>query len=1179
MSHDPPPSDLRVADGMSPRSMSRLQEFLHELAERADGDEISHLLQQIVRQAENQLLQSMIIAISESSDFDAALEVVLRQVCEVTGWSFGEVWLPTADGLRLECSPIGYVQNSQLCSFREFSREQTFALGEGLPGRVWASGLPEWHPDVSVVPEIIFLRAEAAKQAGLRAGLGVPIRAKKRVLAVLVFFMAEAHAEDKVLVEEVVAIAAQLGAVMQLKQTEAALSESQRRLTRLIDSLPGIVFTCASDPDWSMSYLSEGCLSLLGYHQKELVGPHRHVTYNDLTHPDDLSMVLVQINEAIAHKRPYVTEYRIRTKTGEEKWLWEQGYGVFDAEGQILGLEGFISDITERKHAEEALRRAEEKYRGIFENAVEGMFQTTPEGRYIMVNPMLVKIYGYESPTALIETLTDIQHQLYVDSTRRIEFSHLLQDQDAVWGFESEVYRRDGSKIWISENARAMRDAEGRLLGYEGIVADITERKQAEITLRRRDALLQGVADATRHLLTESDYRQAIAQALAILGTAAGVDRVYIYENHPHLATGEIAISMRYEWTRPEILPSIQGAHWQNQPYSTFGLTHWYSAFSVGQSVGGITRQMSQSEQELLGRDKILSILMVPIFVEDHFWGLIGFDDCQTERDWSRSEELILKAIAASIGGVLQRHWNEEVIRYQAFHDLLTGLPNRVLFNERLQQSLAQAELEQETLAVMFLDLDRFKTINDTLGHAIGDQLLQTATQRLVGCLRDSDMIARWGGDEFTLLLPLVNSVDDVAKIAQRILDAMKPTFLLNGHELYVTSSIGIALYPQDGKDAQTLLKNADAALYRVKEQGRNHYQFHTAIISSQASERLALDNSLHHALERKEFVVYYQPQINVATGEVTQMEALLRWQHPTLGIVSPRTFIALAEENGLIEPIGEWVLRVACEQAKTWHEMGLSSLRIAVNLSARQFQQPQLAHQVATVLAEIGLEPHFLELEITETATMQNVEFTQAILKELRDMGVRISVDDFGTGYASLSYLKQFPLHTLKIDQSFVQDLTDQPEDLAIITAIITLGRGLNLNVVAEGVETIEQMERLRSLHCKEMQGYWFSKPLDAIAATQFLQTHSSTPYSSTPFAVTKTAAKTANHSYTADEYHLAGAAPAPIAPLQSQPQTLYKPQDRSQPPSTHWDQPSRSPLPPASGPATVNQPPQKAP
>lgn len=416
---------------------------------------------------------------------------------------------------------------------------------------------------------------------------------------------------------------------------------------------------------------------------------------------------------------------------------------------------------------------------------------------------------------------------------------------------------------------------------------------------------------------------------------------------------------------------------------------------------------------------------------------------------------------------------------YQAHHDPLTGLPNRVLFNDRLALALAQAHRNKEMLAVLFIDLDRFKFVNDMLGHAMGDQLLKDVAARLKCCVRESDTISRVGGDEFTLLLPQINHVKDVARIAQKIINSLREPWILSGLEFNVTTSIGIALYPNDGKDPETLLKQADIAMYRAKEQGRNNYQLFTPAMNTKIVERLALENSLHRALKRNEFLIYYQPQVNTDTGQITGMEALVRWQHPERGLVSPNQFIPLAEETGLIVPIGEWVLRNACAQNKAWQDAGNPPMRVTVNLSACQFKQRNLVKRVAQVLRETCLEPHWLELEITETVAMCDVNLTNTVLSSLKEMGIQIAIDDFGTGYSSLSYLKRFPIHTLKIDRSFVRDITTDPEDAAIVTTVIVLAQNLNLKVIAEGVETEEQLAFLRQRQCIEMQGYLFSKPV----------------------------------------------------------------------------------------------------
>ena len=442
-----------------------------------------------------------------------------------------------------------------------------------------------------------------------------------------------------------------------------------------------------------------------------------------------------------------------------------------------------------------------------------------------------------------------------------------------------------------------------------------------------------------------------------------------------------------------------------------------------------------------------------------------------------------------SFRDISERFQAEAKIRHQANYDLLTNLPNKMQFCGRMLEFLIKANLSNSNVAVCFLDLDRFKTINETLGHKIGDKLLQGVAQRLNRCLSSKDTIARWGGDEFTLLLSEIGSEQDAARIAQEILNALKPAFLIDNHLLHISASIGIAVYPNHANDGETLIKNAHAALNRAKMQGKNDYQIYNSTINSQASELLNLENSLHYAIERNELKLYYQPQIDITTGEICKFEALLRWQHPKYGSISPAKFIPIAEETGLILPISEWVLRTACAQNKIWQNiLGNPPIRVAVNLSARQFQQPDLVDTVRHILTETQLSPQYLELEITESAAMQNVNFSKEILTELYNMGVSISIDDFGTGYCSFNYLKQFPIHCLKIDRSFVQDLTKDTNDAAIITAMIALAHGLHLSVVAEGVETEEQRNLLRILECELMQGNLFSPAVCAQEATELL-------------------------------------------------------------------------------------------
>ncbi len=485
--------------------------------------------------------------------------------------------------------------------------------------------------------------------------------------------------------------------------------------------------------------------------------------------------------------------------------------------------------------------------------------------------------------------------------------------------------------------------------------------------------------------------------------------------------------------------------------------------------------------------NKVQSIFALPVIYQGKLNAIVYLENRLATRSFAQERVEVLKVLVSQISISLENAHLYRNLEHQAFYDLLTDLPNRKFFEEQLATAIANARRYQKMMAIIFIDLDRFKTVNDTLGHTIGDQLLQVFAQKLNSCLREGDSLARWGGDEFTLLLPQIHGAEDAAKISQRIIDALQHPFAIENHELHVQTSIGIALYPQDGEDVETLLSKADAALYRAKQKGRNQYQFYLPTMNT--GELLRLENLLHRALKRKEFLLYYQPLINIKTGRLCGLEALVRWHHPELGIVSPQTFISLAEETGLILPLGEWVLETACAQNKAWQLAGLPWLKVAVNLSPRQFQQKNLVAIVEKILDETGLDCRWLELEITESSIMQNMSFARKALQDLYEMGVHISMDDFGTGYSSLGYLKKLPFHTLKIDKSFVEELKHNPQDVAIISAVIALGRGLDLQVVAEGIETQMQVDILRNLGCELMQGYFFSRPLTAQDAVQLYQ------------------------------------------------------------------------------------------
>lgn len=428
---------------------------------------------------------------------------------------------------------------------------------------------------------------------------------------------------------------------------------------------------------------------------------------------------------------------------------------------------------------------------------------------------------------------------------------------------------------------------------------------------------------------------------------------------------------------------------------------------------------------------------------------------------------------------ITERRRMEEQLIYEANHDSLTRLPNRTLFNDRLQQALIFSHRHKKPAAVLYMDLDRFKRINDTLGHHVGDQLLQSVADRLRACVRNTDTLARHGGDEFAIVLSELRDASDIAFVLKKIQDALAQPLVVANQECFMTFSIGVAIYPNDGQDASTLLKNADIAMYRAKENGRNNYHFYTPELDAEGDGLLSLETDLRRALKRQEFRLHYQPRVNVVTGFVDGVEALIRWQHPEKGLVSPADFIPLLEETGLIVPVGEWVLRRACNQLREWQSAGFAPLIMAVNLSGRQFHDLGLVDNIRRIISEEQVAPEMIELEITESTIMRDAEANTDMLKQLNAMGLKLAIDDFGTGYSSLSYLRHFPIDTLKVDRSFIRDVLTDPDDAAVTSAIISLGHTLKMTVVAEGVETKEQLAFLQQNRCDAYQGFLFSKPL----------------------------------------------------------------------------------------------------
>jgi diguanylate cyclase (GGDEF)-like protein len=638
----------------------------------------------------------------------------------------------------------------------------------------------------------------------------------------------------------------------------------------------------------------------------------------------------------------------------------------------------------------------------------------------------------------------------------------------------------------------------------------------------RRERCLLGLANATRVLLRHSNLSAAFPRALEHLRAALEVDRLYVCEHlvphasaddGEHSPSSDLRFSLRFEAMAKGAI--AHAGRWQDFSYTEAGLCRWRSAFEARQSIGGLLEAFPVEEQVLLQRYQVQSALMVPIFLSEiELWGYIGCEVCDRPRVWLQSEQSTLAALADNFSSAIRRQRTEEQVQHQAFHDLLTGLPNRMLFNHRLPLAIAHARRTQEPLAVMFLDLDRFKHVNDSLGHEYGDQLLVQATQRLQTCLREEDIFARWGGDEFTLCLPNLQSSDDVIKICQRLLAVLRQPFAIADQQLEISGSIGIAIYPQDGDEVQALLRSADTALYRVKEEGRDHCQFFRPEMNSLASEQtgwaIALQAALQGAILRSpnrssELQLQYQPQVYLGDGRTRSLEAFLRWQHPERGLLSAAEFLPHAKQAGMMVELGEWVIESVCEQLRLWQFAGLALESVSINLSDEQFRSSAV---MATIARSYTPDSRIkLALELDEATLYQDLRYTKSALRELNQLGVGIILHQFGLGQIGLGQigieaLAQLPIGRLKLDRRLIEGLkaeTSHPKSHSeshsemqtkalkartqrtVVGALLGLGQSLSLPVVAQGVESAEQLTVLRSLHCPEAQGNFISPLLPA--------------------------------------------------------------------------------------------------
>ena len=765
------------------------------------------------------------------------------------------------------------------------------------------------------------------------------------------------------------------------------------------------------DMHGTIRVVNRAATHLLGYSESALVGQPMRTIFD----PDENT-----------------STRRILNSTGilEQQMGWQHANGsrvdvltsssfVRGGDGAPVGVVYVASDYTERKRAEQALRDSEHRYRKLFDvNPLPMWVYDFQSLRFIAVNDVAVRHYGYSREEFLQMTITDIRPA--DDVPQVLALLPLLSESGGPSTFRH--MKKDGTVIdvEISSFEFSLDQRTMRLV----IAHDVTERRRAEQRLRE--------SEARYRLLFERNlagvYRTSVDGR--VLDCNESFARIFGYDTPEEMLQSSARSLYFEESDRQRILVLLRER-------------------------GALTNH----EARMRRRDG------------SAVWVL----ENMTLLEGESGESAVVEGTVVDITG---RKYAQEQVEYQAYHDVLTGLPNRLLFRDRLRLALAHARRNSRVLAVMYLDLDEFKSVNDTLGHTVGDGLLQEIATRLRGSVRAEDTVARMGGDEFTILLPDVGDGRGASTVARKVLDSVAASVVVEQHELHVTPSIGIALFPGDGFDAESLLKNADRAMYRAKQLGRNNYQYATP---PPFDDRFSLQRRLTEALEKEEFLLHYQPVVDIESGRITSVEALLRWSPPGEPLRHPDAFMVAAEEADVMLRLGEWILRTACREVRSWRESGLESIRVAVNLSARQFEQPGLVDDVARVLRETGVDGGALELEISESAVMANAEHSFRTMTALRNLGVRLAIDDFGTGYSSFRYLRRLPIDVVKVDREFVRDIVADSADRATLSAVISMARALGLTVVAEGVETGEQLDFLRAERCAAMQGFLYSRPVDA--------------------------------------------------------------------------------------------------
>ena len=1030
------------------------------------------------------LLQEAGRVLAQASSEQDALAMILERACAALHWEYGACWKEDEQTHHIVCTQIWHEPELAGSEFVQFTRRTSFepSVG-GLIRATLKMRRPFLAEDISAMPG--FRRAPAAIAAGLRSAFAFPLLVRGQTLGAIEFFCRRARTPDDALMMTGAALGTMVGEYL-------ARCESDGRYRELVDLSPdAIVVHC----DGCYVFANQAAVSMLGATDaSQLLGQDAY----SFVHPD--------FRSATQNRSQHMYEDRRGVPRIELKFLRLDGatidvevssrYFVYSGRTAIQTI---LRDVSSRKRDELRIARLTNLYAALSETNKAIVLLSTPEELFREVCRIAVEHGKFELAGIMVAAAGEERVGEFVASFGlhqknlleiRIELdregAHLngpvaTSIRRGVTSISNDFLNDPGTVFWrqlaSSANFRSggafpLR-REGKIMGALAVYSSEAGIFDTDlIDLLNEMALnlsfgLDAIERDIRRRKAESALRENERALSTLLANLPGMAyRCRVDEQW----TLEFASEGCIQLTGYRPVDLIE-----NRVLSFVDLVY----------PGDRTRVQNEIEERLERDDHFIIEYQIVCADATVKW-------VSEKAQAVRNEAGAIIALEGIIDDITDRKRFEERLSFLAQYDVLTGLPNRALFYDRLRQAVVRARREQAMVGLMFLDLDRFKQINDTLGHAAGDRVLKVVADRLKGFLREVDTIARLGGDEFTVIIEGVSDPVQLSGVAEKIRSALSEPVDLNGRDMSVSASIGITLYPRDGEDIEQLIKNADIAMYHAKHRGgRQQFQFYDQGMAPLAAEHLELEAKLRRAIEKQEFLLHYQPVVDLASGAITGMEALIRWQSPQ-GLVPPANFIPLAEESGLILDIGRWVLHAACTQARKWQREGLPALRLAVNLSPLELRQPNLLASVAEILRESGLAPQYLELEITENTVMDRSRDTMVTLTRLEQLGVQLSIDDFGTGYSSLAYLKQFPVHSLKIDRSFVRDVTTDSNDAAIVGAMIAMSKSLGLSVIAEGVETREQLDFLRAAGCHAYQGYYFSVPLPAAAFAELVRRQS---------------------------------------------------------------------------------------